>query len=69
MQYYTAKEVMEMTGTGLNKAYDIIRKLNKSFRAEYPKSVPIQGKVLKWYFDEKMGIKKDCSEEQPTQTL
>ena len=55
MQYYTAA--------------DVIRQLNKSFKAEYPKSVPIQGKVLKWYFDEKMGIKKDCSEEQPTKSL
>ena len=64
MQYYTVADVMNITGEGINKCYQIIRELNLQFKKDYPQSVSIQGKILKKYFDEKMGIKKDCSEEQ-----
>ena len=56
MKYYTVEDVMEITGTGENKSYEIIRKLRKSFEKKYPDAVSIQGKILKWYFDEMMGI-------------
>lgn len=58
MQYYEVSDVMKITGASQNKSYEIIRELNKVFKKEYPDSVPIQGKVLKWYFDEKNGYKK-----------
>lgn len=64
MHYYNVKDVMKITGEGINKCYQIIRELNLQFKKDYPQSVSIQGKILKKYFDEKMGIKKDCSEEQ-----
>lgn len=56
MKYYTVEDVMEITGVGPNKSYEIIRKLRKSFEKKYPDAVSIQGKILKWYFDETMGI-------------
>lgn len=56
MKYYSVEDVMEITGTGPNKSYEIIRKLRKSFEKKYPDAVSIQGKILKWYFDEMMGI-------------
>ncbi len=56
MKYYTVEDVMKITGAGANKSYEIIRKLRKSFEKKYPDAVSIQGKILKWYFDETMGI-------------
>lgn len=69
MYYYNVEDVMDITGEGQNKCYEIIRELNKTFKIDYPDSVSIQGKILKSYFDEKMGIKNDCSKEQPTNNL
>jgi len=58
MKYYNVQDVMEMTQKSQNKAYEIIRQLNKQFKKKYPESVPIQGQVMKWYFDEAMGIER-----------
>lgn len=64
MKYYTVEDVMRITGTKQNKSYEIIRELNKKFKKEFPKSVSIQGQVMKWYFDKSMGIeRKDKNEE------
>lgn len=62
MEYYDVNDVMRITGCEISKAYEIIRELNKKFKKKYPDSVPILGKIVKWYFDEAMGIKKDCQE-------
>lgn len=70
MKYYTVEDVMNITGTSQNKSYEIIRELNNKFKKMYPNAVDIQGKVLKTFFDECMGTKKDCSNtEQSTNTL
>ncbi len=70
MKYYTVEDVMTITGAGQTKSYEIIRELNNKFKKMYPNSVYIQGKVLKTFFDECMGIKKDCSNtEQSINTL
>lgn len=58
MKYYNADDIVEITGVGKNKAYDIIRTLQKQFKKQFPDSVFIQGKIAKWYFDETMGINK-----------
>ena len=58
MKYYTVEDVMGITGAGQTKSYEIIRELNKKFKKMYPNAVYIQGKVLKTFFDECMGIKK-----------
>ncbi len=59
MHYYNVKDVMEITGSSQNKAYEIIRELGKSFKEKFPEAIFIQGKILKWYFDECMGIKDE----------
>lgn len=58
MEYYNVTQVMEITGVKENKAYQIIRELNKTFKRKFPDSISIQGKIPKWFFDECMGQKK-----------
>lgn len=64
MKYYNAKDVMEITGCGQNKSYQIIRELNKSFKKKYPNSIPIQGLIPIWYFEESQGINPPKKEER-----
>lgn len=64
MKYYNVQDVMEMTQTSQNKSYEIIRQLNKQFKKKYPEMVPIQGQVMKWYFDEAMGIERKENHEK-----
>ncbi len=63
MEYYDVNDVMKMTGMKQQKSYDIIRELNKKYKKKFPDAEIIQGRVLKWFFDESMGIKKDCQEQ------
>lgn len=58
MEYYNVTQVMEITGVKKNKAYEIIRELNKTFKRKFPDSISIQGKIPKWFFDECMAQKK-----------
>ncbi len=58
MEYYNVTQVMEITGVKENKAYQIIRELNKTFKRRFPDSISIQGKIPKWFFNECMGQKK-----------
>ena len=67
MQYYKAEDVMQLTGAKINKAYEIIRNLNKKYKKDlfhfvYRKRVP------KWYFHEAMGLKEEGVEENEAQT-
>ena len=64
MQYYTVEDVKKITGCEQNKSYEIIRELNKKFKKQYPNSVYIQGKVLKWFFNETMGIERKKENEK-----
>ncbi len=64
MQYYTVEDVKRITGCEQNKSYEIIRELNKKFRKLYPNAVYIQGKVMKWFFDETMGIERKDKDEK-----
>lgn len=59
MKYYNVTDVMKITGTNQSKAYDIIRNLQKEFKKKYPNAIFIQGKILKTFFDECMGIKEE----------
>lgn len=52
--YYNAKDVQTITGCSKSLAYDIIRKLRKSFEKKYPESISIQGKIPIWYFEKIM---------------
>lgn len=62
MDYYTAKDVMEVTGAGKSLSYEIIRKLRDSFHEEYPDAITIQGRIPKWYFEKTMKNKKGDEE-------
>ena len=64
MQYYTVEDVKKITGCEQNKSYEIIRELNKKFKKQYPNSVYIRGKVLKWFFNETMGIERKKENEK-----
>lgn len=64
MKYYNVQDVMEITGAQQNKAYEIIRELQKTFKRRFPDSIFIQGKIPKWYFDECMGFGKESEEEK-----
>ena len=57
--YYSCKDIQEITGAGKSLAYEIIRKLKKAFEKEYPEAITIQGKIPKWYFEKKMHNKED----------
>lgn len=56
--YYNAKDVQQIIGCSQALAYQIIRKLKARFEKEYPDSIPILGRIPKWYFQEKMANKK-----------
>ena len=56
--YYNAKDIQAITGCSKSLAYEIIRKLKDSFEKRYPESIPIQGKIPIWYFEEIMMNKK-----------
>lgn len=61
-KYYTAKDVAEITGFKICKAYDIIRQINCEIK-ELVKDKPVseqpmilEARVLKSYFDKKMNF-------------
>ena len=56
--YYTVKDIQNITGSSQSLSYEIIRKLRSMFEKEYPDAITIQGKIPKWYFEEKMVNKK-----------
>lgn len=59
MKYYNAQDIMEITGAKPNKAYEIIRNLNKKYKKKFPDCELLQGKVAKWWFLEAMGLKDE----------
>lgn len=62
--YYNAKDVQTITGCSKSLAYDIIRKLRKSFEKKYPESISIQGKIPIWYFEKIMMNKEGDKNEK-----
>ena len=62
MDYYSVKDVMEVTGASQTLAYEIIRKLRSTFTKEYPDAITIQGRIPKWYFEKIMKNKKGDEE-------
>lgn len=65
--YYNVKDLMKITGLAQSKCYSMIRELNKSFKKTYPNAVLAQGNVLKWWFEECMGIKEKEGESNELQ--
>lgn len=62
--YYNAKDVQTITGCSKSLAYDIIRKLRKSFEKKYPESISIQGRIPIWYFEKIMMNKEGDKNEK-----
>ncbi len=56
--YYNANDVQAITECSKSMAYEIIRRLRKSFQKKYPDAITIQGKIPRWYFEESMMNKK-----------
>lgn len=56
--YYTVKDIKKITGASQSFCYTVIRKLRESFANEYPEAITIQGRIPKWYFEEKMMNKR-----------
>ena len=54
MKYYTAKDVMEITGLAKAASYELMANLNEKLKKEYPGTITLTAKVPKWYFDKKM---------------
>ena len=52
--YYNANDIKKIAECSSSLAYEIIRKLRKSFEEEYPDAITIQGKIPIWYFEKKM---------------
>lgn len=58
-QYYTVDDIVQITGYVQNKAYAIIRELNKKYKKEYPDAILMRGRIPRWFYDEKMGTNKE----------
>lgn len=56
--YYDAADIQRIIGVSKTLAYEIIRKLRKSFEKKYPEAISIQARIPKWYFEEIMKNKK-----------
>ena len=54
VQFYNATDIMEIIGCKQTKAYEVIRELHSQLKKEIPGAVPIEGKIPKWYFNEKV---------------
>lgn len=61
-KYYNAKQISEMTGYSINKAYQIIKDLNVEINYKYKdvseneRPLIFNGRVLKSYFDKKCEV-------------
>ena len=64
IQFYNAPDVMEITGCKRAKAYQVIKALQEQLKKEIPGAVSIEGKIPKWYFDEKVLGKRDDKNEK-----
>ena len=53
-EYYSAKDIQKIIGCGSTKSYDIVNKLQQSFKKEYPNTIIIQAKIPIWYFEKIM---------------
>ena len=60
--FYTVHDVKEITGYSKEKAYDIIRELNKQLEKEATEKgqtvVTFRGRVRKDYFEKALGIER-----------
>lgn len=62
--FYTAKDVSEILGYKLPKSYAIIKQLNIDLRNENKDIMTFDGRIQKKYFDKRMGIERDDTNER-----
>lgn len=68
-EYYNAKDIQKITECSVSLAYEIIRKLQKKYKMEFPESITIQGKIPIWYFNKTMGLNNSNKKDSQTETL
>lgn len=65
MDYYTAKDIVRITGVSKSSAYEIIKKLQTTFEKNFPDAIKLQGKIPIWYFEDiMMNKRKDGQNEK-----
>lgn len=57
--YYTVKDIMNITGYKKSRAYEILIDLRVMFKKEYPDSISFAGKIPCWYAEKILKNKKD----------
>lgn len=67
MDYYTAKDIQQITGVSKSLAYEIIQKLQVTFGKKYPDSIKLQGKIPIWYFEDTMMNKRKDNQNEKIQ--
>ena len=68
MDYYTAKDIQQIVGVGKSSAYEIISKLQESFKKQFPDTIKIQGKIPIWYFEDIMMNKRKENQYEKTES-
>lgn len=63
LEYYTAKDVKEKVGCCLSKSYELIDKLNKTLKEEYPQVIVVDHKIPIWYWNYKTNPSKEVINE------
>lgn len=53
MDYYRAKDVMEILDVSRSYAYKILTQLREMFVKEYPDAMTVEGRIPKWFFEKK----------------
>lgn len=61
-ELYTVKEIMQKTGYGRSKCYDLIYKLNEELKEKYPSIVTFNGRILKKYWDNQFEMQNEKGE-------
>ena len=54
-EYYKVPDVAKITGFGTTKASELINKLNKLLKEEYPNNFIIEHKIPIWFWNKKTG--------------
>lgn len=58
LDFYNISDILEITGLKKSTGYALITKLQEELKADYPNTITLQGKIPKWYFEEKLMNKK-----------
>lgn len=63
-QFYTVKDLVEMTGYASSKCYRLIDNLNKKLKEQYPDLVIFKGRILKSVWDKQFEMNEDSDKNE-----